>query len=96
MNVDLSKPILDVNDQPFVDENKEPVIAKAIIVKALSLGQDDIKDFFKKCEVYDLYKKVKTHAILDLTKSEVATIQDSVGKVFGVLICGQINGMLKE
>jgi hypothetical protein len=97
MLIDLNQVLLDMNDEPIKDGDKNATLRKVAIEALVASYQDESTlSGEEKLKRFELAMKVKnTPTPIDLTVEEVGTIKKLIGKAFGVLVVGQVWNMLE-
>jgi transcriptional regulator len=91
MKIKLENVLVNDLDQVIKNEAGEDLKVKHVVARAIANIHEDMTDFFKKVEAYETFKKIKHgEGDIELSSHEIDVITNAVGKMFGVIICGQI------
>lgn len=100
MKIDLSRTLVDVDNNTLTDEEKKPITLFKICSISLFAGIKDQQesDLSKLDKCWELRSKIKADEPVELKSDEVEFIKDRVGKIYGTTpgIAGQARFMLDQ
>jgi hypothetical protein len=92
MQLDLTKPVLDSEDKPIL-ENDVPVTMGIALKRALV---NDVQDVKEKLERFELFLKIKAAALeTEFSPTEVALLDKAIAS-FPTLIYGRLSHFLSQ
>jgi hypothetical protein len=101
LGTDFNQPILDINDEPILDENAEAVRLGDMCVNALMASfQDDSADGTQKLKRFNLARKIKGKTDEDYQSVQVNSkhktmILELAAKAYGTMVYGRIHEALE-
>ena len=98
MKINLTTNLLDENKNPIKKDKETDIIVKDVLINSLisMVNGDEKLDGANKYEYYKLFKKIdEQEKELEIEAEEIVKIKERVGKVYNVLIVGQVYDILE-
>ncbi len=93
MKVYFQAPFFDLNNKKIEEANAPAHLGEAA-ANALIYPGDGDKDFASKAKKFDLAMRVVQGGTVEVTPEECVMIKQSMGLLYGALICGQAERVL--